>query len=122
MSFSKEIGNAGETLTAEYLKKRGYIISARNYSCKYGEIDVIAENNDEILFVEVKTRSSDSFARPSEYVDEGKRRRIRITADVYLKYNGYGLQPRFDVAEVTVDRDGRQTLNYIENAFGDDGC
>lgn len=122
MSFSKEIGNAGETLTAEYLKKRGYIISARNYSCKYGEIDVIAENNDEILFVEVKTRSQDSFARPAEYVDERKRRRIKITADIYLKYNGYGLQPRFDVAEVVIDRDGKQTLNYIESAFGDDGC
>ncbi len=120
MDINKEIGNAGEAFVADYIKRKGYIISKQNYRTKYGEIDIIAENNDEILFVEVKTRSGNSYASPKEYVDIHKQRRIITTAGIYLKYNGYGLQPRFDVAEVYIDNDGRMTLNYIENAFGAD--
>ncbi len=120
MDIKKAVGDAGESFVADYIKKRGFIISKRNYRTKYGEIDIIAENNDEILFVEVKTRSKGSFARPQEYVDNHKQRRIIVTAGIYLKYNGYGLQPRFDVAEVDIDYDGKMQLNYIENAFGAD--
>lgn len=117
MDIKKAVGDAGETFVAEYVKKQGFIISARNYRTKYGEIDIIAENNDEILFIEVKTRSFGSFADPQEYVDSYKQRRITVTADYYLRYNGYGLEPRFDVAEVFIDNDGKMELNYIENAF-----
>ena len=117
MDIKKLIGDAGETLVAEYVKDKGYIVSARNYRTKQGEIDVIAENNNEILFIEVKTRSDGSFASPQEYVDRHKQMRIIAAADHYLRYNGYGLNVRFDVAEVFLDNDGQMTLNYIENAF-----
>ena len=120
MDIKKAVGDAGEMFVANYIEKQGYIISKRNFSTKYGEIDIIAENNDEILFIEVKTRSENSFAKPQEYVDIHKQRRILVTAGIYLKYNGYGLQPRFDVAEVYVDNDGKMNLNYIKNAFGAD--
>lgn len=120
MDIKKAVGDAGESFVADYIKKQGYIISIRNYSTKYGEIDIIAENNDEILFVEVKTRSNNSYAKPQEYVDVHKQRRILTTASIYLKHNGYGLQPRFDVAEVYIDNDGKMQLNYIKNAFGAD--
>lgn len=116
-----ETGNAGENLIAEYLKTKGYIISARNYRTRYGEIDIIAENEREILFVEVKTRSDSSAVRPYEYVDLRKRRKIETAAGIYMYRNGYGLQPRFDVAEVFLDADGRMRFNYFENAFGADG-
>lgn len=118
MGITQDIGNAGEKYVAEYLKTKGYIISARNFRTRYGEIDIIAENNEEILFVEVKTRSVRAEVRPYEYVDSRKRRKILITASIYMQRNGYGLQPRFDVAEVFVDADGRMQLNYFENAFG----
>ncbi len=120
MDIKKAVGDAGEAFVADYIKKKGYIISARNYRTKFGEIDVVAENNDEILFVEVKTRSQNSPALPQEYVDIHKQRRLFLTADIYLKYNAYGLQPRFDVAEVVIHNDGSMKLNYIENAFGAD--
>lgn len=118
MGITQCIGNAGEAFVAEFLKKKGYIISARNFRTRYGEIDIIAENNSEILFVEVKTRSDNSYVRPYEYVDKRKRRKILVTASIYMQRNGYGLQPRFDVAEVFVHDDGQMSLNYFENAFG----
>ncbi len=121
MGKTQTIGNKGEAFVAEYLKKKGYIISARNYRCRFGEIDVIAENNDEILFVEVKTRSERSVIRPYEYVNTAKQRKIFITASIYLQNNGFGLKPRFDVAEVFTDDGGKMRLNYFENAFGADG-
>ncbi len=120
MGLTQDIGNLGETAVAEELKKKGYIISTRNFRTKYGEIDIIAENNDEILFVEVKTRAYGSFAKPQEYVNSPKKRRILISADIYLKNNGFGLQPRFDVAEVFLGTTGDFEINYIENAFGAD--
>lgn len=121
MGITQDIGNAGENAVAEYLKRKGYIISARNYHTRYGEIDVIAENNDEILFVEVKTRAENTKVRPYEYVDFRKRRKIIITARIYMQSNGFGLQPRFDVAEVFVAKNGEMKLNYFENAFGVEG-
>ena len=120
MGKTQVIGNSGESFVAEFLKKKGYIISAKNYRTKFGEIDVIAENNDEILFVEVKTRKETSFIRPYEYVNNSKQRKIFVTANIYLQHNGFGLNPRFDVAEVFVSDDGSMRLNYFENAFGTD--
>ncbi len=118
MGKTQEIGNKGEGFIAEYLKKKGYIISAKNYRTRFGEIDVIAENNDEILFVEVKTRKEGSLVRPYEYVNREKQRKIFVTANIYLQHNGFGLKPRFDVAEVFVGDNGSMRLNYFENAFG----
>ncbi len=117
MGRTQDIGNKGEAFVAEYLKQKGFIISARNYRCKFGEIDVIAENDDLILFVEVKTRASGSRIRPYEYVTPEKQRKLSVTANIYLQHNGYGLKPRFDVAEVFTAPDGKMTLNYFENAF-----
>lgn len=120
MGKTQIIGNSGESFVAEFLKKKGYIISAKNYRTKFGEIDVIAENNDEILFVEVKTRKETSLVRPYEYVNKHKQRKIFVTANIYLQHNGFGLNPRFDVAEVFVSDNGSMRLNYFENAFGAD--
>ena len=123
MGITQEIGNAGESLVAKYLQQKGFIISTRNYHSKYGEIDIIAENNDLILFVEVKSRSSVSHGRPMEFVDKRKRHKIYLTANIYMRRNAVCLQPRFDVAEVFVNKNGStdsMEINYIENAFGAD--
>lgn len=122
---SKRIfGDKGEQLVAEYLRKKGYIISAKNYTSRYGEIDIIAENNSTILFVEVKTRSRKSaeFISPADCVTKQKQERIIATAEYYILNNGVELQPRFDIAEVISETSGNltgATLNYIENAFGE---
>ncbi len=114
-------GGMGESLTAEFLRKNGFVIVKRNYHCRYGEIDIIAENKEYIIFTEVKTRREDSLVSPAEAVDAHKQRRIILTAEDFLSKYETELQPRFDVAEVTVFKksDGRDgyKLHYIKNAF-----
>ncbi len=120
MRKTARTGREGEKLAAEYLRKKGFIITERNYHSRYGEIDIIAENEEYILFVEVKTRSEGALVAPADAVDRNKQRKIAMTAAFYLMKSFCELQPRFDVAEITVsDQSGREEykINYIENAF-----
>ena len=111
-------GSVGEELTCKYLMSKGYRIAARNYRSKFGEIDIIACNERCIAFVEVKTRKKGSLARPSEFVDTRKQKRILKTAKIYLSENPSELQPRFDVIEVTY-KGNEFEIEHIENAFGE---
>ena len=101
LSESKKlIGQWGEDQACEYLRRHGYRIIGRNYSCRFGEIDVIAAKRGFLAFVEVKLRRSDAFAEAREYVDERKQARLRSAASLWLAENETALQPRFDVIEV----------------------
>ena len=117
---AKLLGRWGEALAAEYLKKKGYRITALNYSCRWGEVDLIAENARYLVFVEVKLRKSDRFARASEYVDLRKQERIRRTAELWLSLHETEKQTRFDVVEIYAP-DGMATarprINHLEDAF-----
>lgn len=115
---SAELGKVGENLTAKYLYQKGFKIIAKNFHACYGELDVVATNNNLILFVEVKTRKPASLTRPSEAVLISKIHKILKTAAVFLEKNSKlkVLQPRFDVAEVWISGNYSK-LNYIENAF-----
>ncbi len=114
-------GVGGERRVAEYLRQNGYIIVKRNYRDRFGEIDIIAETRDKIAFVEVKTRSESAMVSGFEAVDQNKQRRLYKTGMLFLKRLHRKLEPRFDVAEVTVGQnpDGtlRWKLHYLENAF-----
>ena len=112
------LGKKGEDKVAKFLTNRGYTVLKRNYICRLGEIDIIAEKNNTIAFVEVKTRKENSLVKPLEAVDSKKQRRMTLTAEDYItKTQTDNLQPRFDVAEVTVTKDNKYHLNYIKNAF-----
>ena len=124
MRKGTEIGFDGEQITADYLRKQGFIINERNFHSRYGEIDIIAENEQYILFVEVKTRKNGAFVSPAEAVDTHKRRKISMTAASYLMKSFCTLQPRFDVAEITLfgEKERKEyKINYIENAFEPEG-
>ena len=114
------MGAWGESLASNYLRKKGYKIVAANYSCRFGEIDLIASNNKYLVFVEVKLRKSSKFAQACEFVDIHKQNRIRTTAELYLANEPTKLQPRFDVIEVYAP-DGLATLHpeihHMEDAF-----
>lgn len=116
------VGRSGEDRVASFLRKKGFTILKRNYQCRFGEIDIIAEYKEYIIFVEVKTRKADSLFSGAEAVDGAKQQRIMLTAQDYITKTQTYLQPRFDVAEVTVykKQDGSDgfKLKYIENAFG----
>ena len=77
-------GRLGEQLTAEYLEEKGYEIVERNFKCRFGEIDVIAQNDRYLAFVEVKTRSADGLSHPFEAITPSKRAKVIKTAQYYL--------------------------------------
>ena len=78
------LGRWGESFAAEYLRKNHYTVVAANYRCRFGEIDLIAENRNYLVFVEVKLRKNAHFAEAMEFVDRRKQERLRQTAAVYL--------------------------------------
>ncbi len=119
MNIKRVKGDAGEAYTAKWLKKHRYKIEDTNYSCRFGEIDIIASSKEYICFVEVKTRSANAIDRPASAVGAAKQRRIILTAQHYLTVNPTSLQPRFDVAEVIMQDDKVTGFNYIENAFNE---
>lgn len=106
-------GKIGETKAVLFLKKNGYKILETNFKNKIGEIDIIAEKDAVIVFVEVKNRSTYQFGRPIEAVNLHKQNKIKKVAEIYLMIKKkYYNDVRFDVIEVT-DND----LEHIENAF-----
>ena len=119
---AKTIGDFGETSACTFLKHRGYKVVERNYSNYFGEIDIIARKGSYVVFVEVKTRKSDEFGRPSDAVNFSKQQRIVKTAQSYIMENELDADFRFDVIEVMYKPSvfgGFKTykINHIENAF-----
>ena len=115
------LGKTGEDKVANFLKKSGFKVLKRNYQSKFGEIDIIAENNEYILFVEVKTRKENSLVSGVDAVNFHNQQRILLTAQDFISKTECELQPRFDVAEVIVNEADPEnlkfSLNYIKNAF-----
>ncbi len=110
MTNERHKGKLGEELAAYVLEGKGYQIIERNYSTKFGEIDIIAVKGGCIHFAEVKTRTGDEYGYPAEAVDKTKRRRIRMISDMYLgsrHMEHYDIS--FDVIEIEI--------SHIENCF-----
>ena len=118
--MANSTGVFGEEYVCKYLQKKGYTIVTRNYRSRFGEIDIIAQNEQYIAFVEVKTRSPGAIAQPQAAVGAAKRRKIIKTALQFLQEKHLALQPRFDVAALTVEptQQRARRLDYFENAFG----
>ena len=113
----RELGYFGEKVVAYYLEKKGYTILKRNFCIKGGEIDIIAQKDDVIAFVEVKTRAPDPLVNGFEAVTRSKKKLIIKTSEAYSYRNPHDWQPRFDVVWVTVDNHKVVGFNYVENAF-----
>ena len=114
----REVGSGKERIAAEYLKDHGYRILEMNYYCKAGEIDIIAANDMYIAFVEVRTRDASAWESGAQTVRQRKRSLVIRAAGTYLARYPTELQPRFDIAQVTV-KDGKPVkFDYIDNAFG----
>lgn len=104
MKYNKIIGSLGENMAADILEKQGYEVIARNYTCKLGEIDIIAiDTKDKVLsFIEVKTRTSNKYGYPAEAISSNKIRHIKNVASYFLlthtDFSNYNA--RFDVVEI----------------------
>lgn len=115
---NKQIGNLGEIYAADYFKKYGYTILAKNYTTKYGEIDLIVRQQKMIIFVEVKTRKNDFFGTAGQAVNHKKQQKIIHTAQLYIaQHQNPSISYRFDIIEIYYSFSDRYRLNHIKGAF-----
>ena len=115
----KKLGRRGERLAVKHLRKHGYRILHQNWKCPLGEIDIIARSDDRLCFVEVKTRSGDSFGEALEAVPPRKQAQIVRAALGFLMQHELPVQDcRFDVVAVQLDSSGKHvTCELIQDAF-----
>lgn len=117
--MNKAIGIIGEELSVRYLVGQGYHILDRNFRTKFGELDIIARKDKLILFIEVKTRTSNTYGIPSESIHFKKQKTIRKLSQQYIlqkKLNDEDLIYRYDAIEVRI-KDKKYKINHIANAF-----
>jgi len=116
MSDKIEKGKKGEELALEYLKKEGYAILKQNYRAGHYEIDLIAEKDGFLVFVEVKFRKDKSLVEPEASVSRGKQRNIIAAANYYMQSIRTDKEARFDIIAISISG-GKYTLNHIPDAF-----
>ncbi|PID75105.1 MAG: YraN family protein [Deltaproteobacteria bacterium] len=114
----KLLGRRGEEEAARFLVERGCRILAKNYTCSYGEVDLVVEERETLVFVEVKTRAQRCFGSPSAAVDIRKQRQIAMVAEHYIGEQGLsGRNARFDVVSVEMLPDAEMRIEHIADAF-----
>ncbi|MBO5413709.1 MAG: YraN family protein [Clostridia bacterium] len=112
--YTQKVGRFGEDEAVKYLKQKGYKILERNFSCKRGEIDIIALDKDEIVFIEIKARISLKYGLPSEAVTKNKLKHIYKTAEYYLyTRNLLNENTRIDVIEVYI-KNKQVIINHLK--------
>lgn len=116
MAAHNELGKLGENAATDFLKAHGYTILERNWTEDRFEIDIIAENEESIVFVEVKTRTSTQWGRPSDFIGRAKIKRIVEAADLYIKLHDIDKSARFDIIS-SVWNNGKFEIEHIDDAF-----
>ncbi|HXF67157.1 MAG TPA: YraN family protein [Burkholderiales bacterium] len=111
-------GRGAEALAAALLERAGLTILARNYRCRFGEIDLVAQSGPTLVFVEVRARRSEQFGGAAASITRAKRRRLLAAARHYLAARGEDRPCRFDVV---LARGAGLELEWVQDAFGDDG-
>ena len=116
--FRKNLGKKGEDLACSFIKEKGYTLVTRNFRKKCGEIDIIAYEDDVLVFIEVKTRSNESKGSPLEAVNRQKQQQIIKTATYYLAENdSFDVSCRFDVLGITLMDNRAPIFELIQGAF-----
>ncbi|MEW9697739.1 YraN family protein [Paenibacillus sp. SI8] len=116
----KQLGTRGEDIAEVYLKERGYAVIERNWRCRTGELDIIAEIDGTLVFVEVRTRRpSGSFGMAKESIDYRKQLKVRETAQFYMhRYKKHEQRVRIDVIAVELSADGSvPCIEHMQGAF-----
>lgn len=116
MAKHYDLGKQGEEIAANYLAGKGYQIIERNWRFGKDEIDIIAEHDNFLVVVEVKTRSSSFYGNPEEAVDEQKQRFLIRATNEYVNQKEIDLEVRFDIFSIIIESNN-QTINHIKDAF-----
>jgi putative endonuclease len=117
MSDSSALGLQGESLAAAHLQEKGYKIRHRNWTTGKLEVDIIAENNDYVVFAEVKTRTEGYYGNISELVPTDKQKLLVRAADSYIRIYDINKESRFDVIIIVASRQSIEIKEHIEDAF-----
>ena len=116
MSDHIALGKEGENQAARFLLNKGYKIRHRNWRFKKNEVDIIAEKDNLLVVVEVKTRTNDYFENPKEAVTKRKQRFIIKATDAYIQQYNIDFETRFDIVSVLISN-GRAEIEHIEDAY-----
>lgn len=116
LAHHNDLGKIGEQLAVEYLEAKDYEIVTRNYVFQKAEIDIIAKHDNQIICVEVKTRNSDFFGDPQDFVTKSKIKLLVKAMDAFIIENEIPLEARFDIIAVLKNKTTQQLTHY-ENAF-----
>lgn len=119
MAKRRDVGVWGEAIAAKHLTQLGYALRERNWRYGHGELDIIAQRGDTIVFVEVRTRRSDAYGRPQETISARKRSKLIATAQAYLDAHGLeDVQWQIDVIAIELDkRNAASRIEHIECAI-----
>ncbi len=116
MAKHNELGKKGEQLAVDYLIKKGYDIVERNYRFDKAEVDIIAQQEDTLAIVEVKTRSTTDFGNPQDFVKPKQIQRLVKAVDEYITVNGLDVEVRFDI--IAIVKNGKAyDIEHLEDAF-----
>jgi putative endonuclease len=116
MAEHNETGRRGEDLALDFLSKQGFVIQERNWKNRHEEIDIIARDGQELVIVEVKTRSGLQFGRPEESVSLRKQRNLVNAAEEYIRRKSSDLETRFDIISVVLGGETSE-IRHIRRAF-----
>lgn len=115
---SLPFGRWGEDIASEYLQRKGYQIIEKHFRFHHTEIDLIARDQDYLVFIEVKTRSSAEYGLPEEAITPKKKSHLRRAAEGYLYLNNLNhIDCRFDVISISFNPEGTPVIEHIKNAF-----
>ncbi|MCA9915994.1 MAG: YraN family protein [Anaerolineae bacterium] len=119
MANQQQLGEQGEMLAANYLEQKGYRILARNWNCRYGEIDLVAQDGETLVFVEVKTRHASTTEKAFASITPTKQERLAATAQLYLSQElNDDTDWRMDVIAIALPRKGKPIIEHVEDALG----
>ncbi len=117
MAKHNDIGKIGEQLAYNFLENKGYQILEINWRYRKAEIDLIAKDGETLVFIEVKTRSTDLFGKPEEAISPRKERLLTDAAAAYMEQINHDWAVRFDVISIIYRDEKHYTLEHFEDAF-----
>jgi putative endonuclease len=117
MAAHNELGKRGETIAKDYLENLGYRILNMNWKYGRAEVDVIANQDGKLIFVEVKTRSSTNFGEPEDFVYSKKEKQLEWASSAYIEQRNHQGEIRFDIIAIVFENKDLYKINHIEDAF-----
>jgi len=117
MAAHNDLGKHGEKIAAAYLQKAGYRILNVNWRCSRAEVDLIADKDGTIVFVEVKTRSSVDYGYPEDFVSYKKEKQLEFASSTYIEMKKHQGEIRFDIIAIVFENKDLYKINHIEDAF-----